>query len=223
MYNYNVNSSIDSNNPQDNNQSVNKNDDHQDLQKKASSKNTTDHQSANNTINNTNHKNNDTHNEAPNIINNHGLPSPTDHHVMAGNTKSQQKKVKSQTKLISKHVPTRSINNNMSIKHYFKPTSRQAPDNSMNGPSSKSENENTTLPNSPLDLNPPPPITTARHQIDSLPTQSQQPLHPLPDTVVPRKRPRSLDPPPSSPILANKRRPKGHCSPGTAEGPSGQG
>ena len=111
----------------------------------------------------------------------------------------------------------------MSIKHYFQPTSTHALDKSTNDQLSNSTNENSYLNiDLPPDLNPPPPIVMTHQTESTLPIQSQQ-LQPLPDTAGSRKRPRSPDPPPSSPILANKRRPIGHCSPGTAEGPSGQG
>ena len=75
-------------------------------------------------------------------------------------------------------------------------------------------------------LNPPPSITV--RQQTTVSTSSAELSHqslqvPQPDEVSSHKRSRSPDHLPSSPIPSDKRRPIGHCSPGTAEGPSGQG
>ena len=235
-YNDNVNSSNDGINNHDNNQSVNNNDDNQ-VQQNKNNNNNVNNQCINNKnsiVNNNNNNNNNnnssinnhnTHNEVPNITHNVSLSASADHRVMVCNTKHKKKTVKSQNKLISKHGITSPRNNNMSIKHYFQLTSKNALDNSANDQlPSNSMNENSNLNmDLPLDLNPPPPIVVGQQTDSTLPTQQSQQLQPLPDIVVSRKRPRSPVSPPSSPILANKRRPIGHCSPGTAEGPSGQG
>ena len=54
--------------------------------------------------------------------------------------------MKSPNKLISKHVQTRPININMSIKHYFQPTSTHALDKSTNDQlPSNLMNENSSI------------------------------------------------------------------------------
>ena len=132
--------------------------------------------------------------------------------------------MKSHNKTINKHTRTRS-ENNASIKNYFQSASSKVIDHTTYSQTYlKSLNKNSSLlsMNVSSEIKNPLPAINVLQPNDSEPLVQSQ-LQPLPDTAISRKRSRSPDPPPSSPILASKRRPIGHCSPGTAEGPSGQG
>ena len=183
----------------------------------------------NNNIDNLDDKSNNSHinnsfNEKSNIINNTNLSPLTDHQEIACHTKYQKKAMKSHNKTINKHTRTRS-ENNASIKNYFQSASSKVIDHTTYSQTYlKSFNKNSSLlsMNVSSEIKNPLPAINVLQPNDSEPLVQSQ-LQPLPDTAISRKRSRSPDPPPSSPILASKRRPIGHCSPGTAEGPSGQG